>query len=163
VYYHEIGAPNSIIGLAFAVQAISELPFFFFGKKLVNKFGTARVFQFTMLATALRMMAYGLNQTPEIAVGIGVMHGISIGLFFVSIVAFVHNIVPPHLRSTGQSLIHTFYAGGVAFGNILTGILDDFISVRTTMLVNSGMITLLILFVSIAIAFKSKKATLTSG
>lgn len=79
VYYHELGAPNSIIGLAFAGQAIS------------------------------------------------------IGLFFVSIVAFVPAIVPAQLRQTGQSLIHTFYAGEVALGNILTGLLDNFISVRTTM------------------------------
>jgi PPP family 3-phenylpropionic acid transporter len=149
VYYHEIGAPNSIIGLAFAVQAISELPFFFYGKKLVMRFGASRIFLFTMLATAIRMVAYGLNSRPEIAVGIGVIHGISIGLFFVSIVAFVHNIVPPHLRSTGQSLIHTFYAGGVAFGNILTGVLNDFISVRMTMLLNAGAIMLLIVVVLI--------------
>jgi len=147
VYYHELGAPNSIIGLAFAVQAISELPFFFFGKKLIDRFGPSRIFLFTMTATAIRMLAYGFTSNPEVAVGIGVIHGISIGLFFVSIVAFVHAIVPAQLRSTGQSLIHTFYAGGVAIGNILTGLLDNFISVRTTMWINGTVVLILVAFV----------------
>jgi len=144
VYYHELGAPNSIIGLAFAVQAISEIPFFFFGKKLVTRFGAKKVFLFTMFATAIRMFLYGINYKPEVAVAIGVIHGISIGLFFVSMVAFVHNIVPNQMRSVGQSLIYSFYAGGVAFGNLLIGVLDDLISIKTTMLLNAGSVMLLI-------------------
>ena len=75
---------------------------------------------------------------------IGVIHGISIGLFFVSMVAFVHNIVPNQMRSVGQSLIYSFYAGGVAFGNLLIGVLDDLISIKTTMLLNAGWVMLLI-------------------
>jgi PPP family 3-phenylpropionic acid transporter len=90
------------------------------------------------------MLAYGFTSNPEVAVGIGVIHGISIGLFFVSIVAFVHAIVPAQLRSTGQSLIHTFYAGGVAIGNIFTGLLDNFISVRTTMWINGTVVLVLV-------------------
>ncbi|MFA6400574.1 MAG: MFS transporter [Salinivirgaceae bacterium] len=147
VYYHELGASNSIIGLAFAVQAMSELPFFFYGKRLVTRFGAKKVFLFTMIATSVRMFLYGINHNPELAVGIGIMHGISIGLFFVSMIAFVHNIVPAHMRSTGQSLIYSFYAGGVAFGNILTGVLDDFISIRITMLVFASAVFLLAMFV----------------
>lgn len=158
VYYHEIGSPNSIIGLAFAVQAISELPFFFYGKRLVIRFGAKNIFIFAMVATAIRMLAYGLNTNPEIAVGIGVIHGISIGLFFVSIIAIVHNKVPGQLRSTGQSLIYTFYAGGVAFGNLLVGYLDNFISVGSTMLVNAFAIFLLVLFV---IAWNSRNENQT--
>jgi oligosaccharide:H+ symporter len=147
VYYHELGASNSIIGLAFAVQAMSELPFFFYGKRLVTRFGAKKVFLFTMIATSVRMLLYGLNHNPEVAVAIGVIHGISIGLFFVSMIAFVHSIVPANMRSTGQSLIYSFYAGGVAFGNILTGVLDDFISIRLTMLLFSAAVLLLALFV----------------
>jgi len=158
IYYHEIGAPSSIIGLALAVQSISELPFFFYGKKLVNKFGALNIFIFTMAATSLRMLAYGLTSNPNYAIVIGLIHGISIGLFFVSMVAFVHKIVPAHLRSTGQSLIYSFYSGGVAFGNLLTGIFDDFISIKIAMLINAGAVGLLVLFVLARRKYLTKKA-----
>lgn len=160
IYYHEIGAPSSIIGLAFAVQAASELPFFFYGKRLVDKFGALNIFIFTMAATSLRMLAYGLTSNPDYAVIIGVIHGISIGLFFVSMVAFVHKIVPPQLRSTGQSLIYSFYSGGVAVGNLLTGIFDNFISIKVVMFINSAAVALLILFVVMRRKILTKKAAL---
>lgn len=147
VYYHELGAPSSIIGLAFAVQAISEIPFFFYGKRLVARFGAKKIFLFTMIATAIRMLLYGFNSKPELAVFIGVIHGISIGLFFVSMVAFVHTIVPSQMRSTGQSLIYSFYAGGVALGNVMIGLFDEFISIKTTMLINGLVVLFLVLVV----------------
>ncbi|MDA3890690.1 MAG: MFS transporter [Salinivirgaceae bacterium] len=152
VYYHEIGATNATIGLAFAVQAISELPFFFYGKRLIKRYGAFRIFIFTMLATSLRMAAYGLNSSPNVAVGIGIIHGISIGLFFVSVIAFVHKIVPSQMRSSGQSLIYTFYAVGVAIGNLLVGAMDEYFSVGLIMLLNSGIIILLIIGVLVSSA-----------
>jgi oligosaccharide:H+ symporter len=160
MYYHEIGAPNKLIGTAFAVQAFSEIPFFFYGKKLVNRFGARRIFLFTMLATGIRMLAYGFTSVPHIAIFIGVIHGISIGLFFVSMVAFVHNIVPAELRSTGQSLIYTFYAGGVCVGNFLTGFFDKFFSMRSMMILNAIIIFVLIAIVLIRKQLLGRKAIL---
>ncbi|MFA9388478.1 MAG: MFS transporter [Prolixibacteraceae bacterium] len=147
VYFLDIGAANQLIGLAFLVQGLSELPFFFFGKRLVEKYGSKNVFLFAMAGTAIRMFAYGLNSSPAVAVGIGAMHGISIGLFFVSVISFVHKIIPAEMRSTGQSLFYTFYAVGVAFGNLLTGVLYDYFPMRTVMTLNASAIVLLVLMV----------------
>jgi len=147
VYFLEIGASNQMLGLAFLVQGISEIPFFFFGKKLVDRFGSKNVFLFAMVATALRMLGYGLNNSPGIAVGIGMVHGISIGLFFVSVISFVHRIIPSQFRTTGQSLFYTFFAVGVAFGNILTGVLMDYFSMKMVMIVNAFGIILLVILV----------------
>ncbi len=147
VYYLDIGASNNIIGLAFLIQGLCELPFFFYGKRIVDRFGAKNVFLFTMIATAIRMFLYGINHSPQVALAIGTIQGISIGLFFVSVVSIVHRIIPPNLRSTGQSLFYTFYAVGVAFGNIATGVLFDYFSMNTTMLLNAFGIIVLVLLV----------------
>jgi len=147
MYYHEIGAQNYQIGIAFAVQGMSELPLFFFGKRIIKRFGPRKVFLFTMIATAIRLAAYSFTTQPFVAVGIGIIHGISIALFFLSMIEFVHNIVPSDFRSTGQSLIYTFYAGGICFGNLLIGLLDDYISIRSAMLFEAIGILALVLVV----------------
>lgn len=147
VYFLEIGASTQMLGLAFLVQGICEIPFFFFGKKIVDRFGSKNVFLFAMIATALRMLAYGLNNSPGVAVGIGMVHGISIGLFFVSVISFVHRIIPPEYRTTGQSLFYTFFAVGVAFGNIITGVMMDYYSMKMTMILNAFGIIFLVVMV----------------
>lgn len=147
VYYLDIGASNSLIGLAFLVQGLFEIPFFFFGKRFVDRYGAKKVFLFAMLATALRMLGYGLTGNPFVAVAIGAVHGISIGLFFVSVVSFVHGIVPAQYRTSGQAYFYTFYAVGVAIGNLLTGVLMDYYSMRMTMIWNAAGIMVLVLLV----------------
>lgn len=144
VYFLDIGASNSLIGLAFLVQSLFEIPFFFFGKRIVDRYGPKQVFLFAMLATAFRMLAYGLTGNPMVAIAIGAVHGISIGLFFVSVVSFVHRIVPAHYRTSGQAYFYTFYAVGVAIGNLLTGLLMDHFSMRMTMIWNAAGIFLLV-------------------
>lgn len=147
VYFSDIGASSKVLGLAILVHGLSELPFFFFGKRIVNRFGAKKVFIFTMAITAVRMFLYALNSSPEWAVAIGLINGVSVGLFFVSMTAFVHSIIPSMLRSTGQSLMWTFYAVGVAFGNLLTGVLFDYFSMRMALLVDGVGIALIVLAV----------------
>jgi PPP family 3-phenylpropionic acid transporter len=81
LYYTEIGALNTQIGIAFAVQSICELPFLFFGALLIEKYGVKRIIIFTLLVAALRMFLYGLTTNPWIAIAIGCTHGITLGLF----------------------------------------------------------------------------------
>lgn len=147
LYYYEIGASNSQLGIAFAVQSLCELPLFFYGKHIVRRYGARNVFLFTMVATALRMVGYSFTTDPYIAIAIGGIHGISIALFLVSMVEYVHGMVPSHLRSTGQSLIYTFYAAGVCVGNFLIGFLNDVISIRKALLYEAIAILILVLAV----------------
>jgi len=146
MYYNEIGSSSAQIGIGYAAQAMSELPFFFFGKRIVLKFGTQRVFAASVVFTAMRLFLYGVNSNPWFAVGIGLTQGVGFALFIISVNEYVHSIVPSNLRSTGQSLFYTFYSGGICFGNLLAGWLKDLISLQKTMLLNSALIICLAVF-----------------
>jgi PPP family 3-phenylpropionic acid transporter len=124
VYYAEIGAAYYHVGYAYAFQALSEVPFFFFGRKIIEWTGSRRMIVITMLVTSLRMFAYSATTSPWIAISIGTIHGISLALFLVAFISFVHQFIPPEWRATGQSFVYAFYfGGGMAVGNLWTGFL----------------------------------------
>lgn len=145
LYYNEIGAQSQHLGIAFAVQAMCELPFFFYGKRILNRFGARRVMVFAMFVTMIRMLLYGITSDPIIAIIIGGLHGITIALFLVSVIEQIHVFIPQEWRATGQSFIYIFYFGvGVALGYIWAGSLSDLYSVQKTMLIMGSLIFILI-------------------
>jgi PPP family 3-phenylpropionic acid transporter len=155
VYFNEIGASNQLIGWVFLIQGLCELPFFFYGKRLVDRFGARNVLLFTMIATGLRMFAYGLSSSPVLSLMISTIQGVSMGLLFVSLTSYVHRLVPKQLRSTGQSLIYTFYSVGVAFGYVFAGLLTDRLSMSMVM----SIFSIVILLLSVMIWFLIKKSS----
>jgi len=139
LYYRDIGADNNIIGIAFAVQAASEIPFFFYGRRMVERIGTARMLTGVLVVAMLRLLLYGFISNPVIAVIVGVAQGATLSLFWVGIVEMLHKLIPPAWRSTGQSLIWAFHLGaGVTLGNIAIGRLSDFFPMQRVMLFAAG-------------------------
>ena len=162
MYYEEIGAGNKYVGNAYAIQALSELPFFYFGQQIVDRIGAKRVMIITMTVTMLRMFAYSLTSNPVIAIIIGSSHGICLALFMVSVVNYVHRFIPAEWRATGQSFIYScYFGGGLALGNAWIGFLSQKISVKSTMAVESALTCLLIL--ATLLVFKIMKRKLSAN
>jgi len=161
IYYDEIGGGFHHVGYAYLFQALAEVPFFLYGNRLIRRFGARKLIVFTMMVTAFRLLAYGMTSNPWIAIVIGTSHGITIGLFILSFVAFVHQFIPAEFRATGQSFVYAFYfGGGLAMGNIFTGILADFVGMQKTMLIQSGFTFLLILITLVIFGFFKKAGLL---
>jgi MFS transporter, PPP family, 3-phenylpropionic acid transporter len=145
IYYIEIGGGYNHVGYAYLFQAMAEVPFFIFGRKIINRFGARRLIVFTMIVTAIRLLAYGFISNPWMAIAIGTTHGISLGLFILSFISFVHQFIAPEYRATGQSFIYAFYfGGGVALGNVFTGYLSQNLGMQNTMIVQGVLILLLV-------------------
>ncbi|MFO7657248.1 MAG: MFS transporter [Bacteroidales bacterium] len=166
VYYEEIGAAYYHVGYAYAFQALSELPFFFFGQKIIKKTGARRLIVITMFVTSVRMLIYSLTSNPWVAICTGMLHGISLALFLVAFIAFVHQFIPPQWRATGQSFVYAFYfGGGLAVGNLWTGFLAGFIGMKGAMITESAlsfMLVIITLFVfGVTKKFAGERRTLT--
>ena len=146
VYYEEIGATYYHVGYAYAFQALSEVPFFFFGKRIIEKIGARRMIVITMFITSIRMLLYGLTFNPWVAICIGTLHGISLALFLVAVIMFVHQFIPPEWRATGQSFFYALYfGGGMAAGNLWIGFISNYIGMKGTMVVEAALTFLLVL------------------
>lgn len=135
LYYRDIGAGNNLIGIAFAVQAMSELPFFFYGQRLVERLGAANLLVAVMGVAVLRLLVYSIVSDPLVAVALGVAQGATLSLFWVGIVHYLHKLIPVEWRATGQSLIWAFHLGaGVTLGNVVIGRLSDFYRMQHVMM-----------------------------
>ena len=146
LYYRDIGASNQMVGFAFAIQALSEIPFFFLGRRLLKRFKSPNLLLAVVTVAVIRLLLYGFISTPIIAVMMGVLQGFTLSLFWVSATDFMQLIIPREWRSTGQSLIWAFHAGaGVTVGNLLIGRLSDMISMQQIMFLGSGFTFILLM------------------
>lgn len=139
LYFRDIGASNQLIGLAFSIQALAELPFFIWGHRVVKKFGAPFVITGALGVAIVRLLLYSQISSPGWALTVGLAQGLSFSLFWVSVVDFLHKLVPVNWRATAQSLIWAFHLGaGVTLGNICIGRLSDLMRMQTVMLIGSG-------------------------
>ena len=134
LYYMEIGASNTLIGTAFAIQAGFEIPFFLFGIRLIKRTSPEFVILLAMIVSIFRMVMYGFISRPEIAIFVGILHGFTISFFLVGAVQYVQSHTPPELSTTGQSMIWAFHFGaGLTFGYLVVGYLKDLVGMQKTM------------------------------
>ena len=126
LYLKDLGAQNNAIGLAYAIQAFSEVPFFFIGGKLVNKIGARRVIIISIAFMIVRLFLYGIINNITIALLLGIIQGITLSFFLVGAVEFIHRLLPDGRHATAQSFIWGLYFGvGATFGNLSIGFLKD--------------------------------------
>ena len=126
LYFSELGADHSMIGIAYTVQSLSELPFFIIGNRLLKRFGAKLVIIIAMFAMIIRLLAYAFIPTIPVALGICALQGISLSFFLVGAVDYLQSQLPKSRHATAQSLLWGLYFGlGHTIGNLIIGILKD--------------------------------------
>lgn len=142
IYLDTIGAPSSMIGTAYFLEGLSEIPVFFLSGWFIRRMGAKWGVATGALAYGVRLLAYSAIKTPVFALAFQLLHGLSFSLFFASAVNYVDYLVPTHMRTTGQAVLGATYWGiGSILGNTLSGLLYDTLGVTSLFRV-SGMIAL---------------------
>jgi PPP family 3-phenylpropionic acid transporter len=127
VYYTDIGGTTSFFGLAIAIAAVAEIPFYFLAAPIIRRFGLGRVLLFTFICAALRAFSYAFISNPRIAIWIELSNGVSWTLFWVAAVEYVNQLVKPEVRATGQVLLNaSCWGAGTILGIQWNGFLLDF-------------------------------------
>ncbi len=142
IYMNELGASTQLIGFAFAIQGLSELPFYILAAPIMKKIGIIQALVFSLLIFSGRAFLYAFITDPAIAVASQVLHG-AFALFLVSAIACVNLLVPKAWRATGQSLLSVAHMGlGGMIGHLLAGILYDHVGIHQMFFI-SGTIVLI--------------------
>lgn len=150
VYYADIGTSYSQLGLAFLVMAGSELPFFFYGSRIVARWGARKALLASLGAQATRLFLFSLIQRPEWAIALGVAHGLALALTLVANVHYLQSLVPGEYRASGQALYYASYAGvGAVVGNLLLGYLKDHIGIQQAMFYMAILAALLVVALAV--------------
>lgn len=147
IFFKHLGSDNTLVGISLAVAAISEIPFVFWGDKLLDKFGTKRIiFGSTILLSLRWLLMYFANDTYSVLF-IQLLHGPSMILLLISMVVYVSKTVPKELKVTGQTLYAMVNSGlSRIIGSALGGFLSDMLGIKYVFLIGAVMTIFSVIF-----------------
>ncbi|HEX5836637.1 MAG TPA: major facilitator superfamily domain-containing protein 6 [Anaerolineales bacterium] len=117
-YMAEMGASETIMGLALTLSTMTELPIFFFGNRLVKRFGSQGLLMLSLILIGLRSLLYALVSAPFAVLIVQMLGGTVFPALWLAGVTYADEHAPPGLKSTAQGL---FGAMTFGFGSAVAG------------------------------------------
>ncbi|EPY06717.1 major facilitator superfamily protein [Paenibacillus alvei TS-15] len=120
----QIGADESLVGWAWMLSALSEIPIFFLLNAYGEKFKELPLLAFSGLTYTIRLLLIAVLQDPTWIVSTQLLHSVSFGIFYFVAVRYISRVIPDEYRSTGLALytiVWSSIAGLISgtFGGIL--------------------------------------------
>ncbi len=126
IHLEEMGGSASLIGVATALGATSELPIVAFGGWFIARFGPVRLITLAIGVYAFRFAAFTLIPEPEWVLPIQLLHGLSYGAFLIASVTLAHRLAGHANAATAQALLAAMIFGfGSITGSLIGGVLLD--------------------------------------
>jgi PPP family 3-phenylpropionic acid transporter len=123
-YLKEVGASETMMGLALTIGTISEVPVLFYGNKLIHKFKAYGLLIVSMIVTGLRLILFAIAGTTMLVLFIQIISGLTFPAFWIAGVSFAEENAPPGMHTTAQGLFSAMVMGiGTAAGGFLGGLL----------------------------------------
>jgi MFS family permease len=117
-YMAELGASESMMGIASAAATLTEIPVFFFGNRLVKKFGSYSLLIMALVLFGIRSVLYGLVSTPFMVLVVQLFGGTIFPILWVAGVSYADENAPASLKSSAQGIFGAMMFG---FGSAVTG------------------------------------------
>lgn len=127
----ETGGDVSKLGLVWFTLAISELPIFFFGSKLLKKYGELNLFIVAMLLFTLRYFLNSICTSYIYVIIVQAMQGITFPLFLMASLEYLNKITPTKMKTSSMTIFAAACGLGGFIGNIGFGMLLEHISIFT--------------------------------
>ena len=121
-----LGGANTLVGVAYAASAVTEIPVMFLGARWFSKFSNAQLITIGMSIFIASWTMVGAMRSPWAAIGAAAMVGIGYGFFWVAVVGFASESAPEGMRSTAQAIVGAAQGGlGWGLGALWAGFLWD--------------------------------------
>ena len=142
-YMIELGGDEFHVGVALLVATLTEIPVFFFGDRLLKKFGSKGLLFLALLITGVRSLLFAVSNAPIFAILAQLLNGFTFPAMWIAGVSYADENAPDGLKSTAQGLFGAMTFGfGSAVGGLIGGILLEGIGGRALFMVY-GLIVLL--------------------
>lgn len=116
-YMKELGGQN-LVGYAWMVSALSEVPVFFYLSKHGHKFKELPLLGAACAVYAVRFLLMSLVSGPGWIILLQAMHSLSFGIFLVTALRYMQQLVPDEYRATGQAVFNMAWSG---FAGLISG------------------------------------------
>lgn len=126
IYMADIGASGRLIGVAWAISALSEVPMMFLAGRLLRKVGIRRFLLLGYLLYAARWLWLSANTVPAWVLPVQLLQGVSFTAFLVGGVTLMGDLAPRGLGATAQAVFTgTTFGLGLSVGSTLAGYLYE--------------------------------------
>ncbi len=105
IHLLELGAPGELVGAAWAIGALVEVPIMSAYAWLASRVGAERLLILGALAFALRAFALAIVNDPLLATLTMAIHGIGYALVLIGGVTYVARHAPPAVAATAQGIL----------------------------------------------------------
>jgi PPP family 3-phenylpropionic acid transporter len=135
-YMAEMGASESMMGVASMIATVTELPIFFFGNRLVKRFGSQGLFLIALVMMGIRSLFFAWVSSPIAVLLVQGIGGTIFPAMWLAGVAYADEHAPAGLKSTAQGLFGAVSFGvGSAVGGFIGGLLLENLGGRGMFLV----------------------------
>jgi PPP family 3-phenylpropionic acid transporter len=135
-YMAGLGATETQMGIASLIVTLTEVPVFFFGNRLVKRFGSKRLFNVALILLGVRSLMFAAASTPWMVYLVQAIGGTIFPAMWLAGVSYAEENAPLGLKSTGQGLFSAMSFGfGAAVGGFVGGILLESIGGRSMFMV----------------------------
>jgi MFS transporter, PPP family, 3-phenylpropionic acid transporter len=144
----EMGGTESLIGIVWMASAITEIPILLASERLLRRFGSTLLLLVALTIFTLRSVLLALMPSPEWAIWISSLGGLSFSLYWVASVSYANEAAPDHLKSTAQGLLFSIMNLGMVAGSFSSGWIFDNLGFRglfwlTALFAGAGMLLFL--------------------
>jgi PPP family 3-phenylpropionic acid transporter len=159
MYTRSMGIPLKALGTITAVSVVVEIPFIFYSKRLIKRFGEPALMFLITLASALRLGILSISDCYALFLLAGAIRGVVVGIFIPLFVEMIDEITPKEIVASAIS-IYTAVSTGVAtfvftlMGSAVTGLYGYQVLYR----VYAG-ITLMLIFARLFSGRNPRRAT----
>ncbi len=129
-----LGGSERDIGNYWLLAAMMELPVFFFGGKLIRRFGAAKLMIASGFFYAVRYAIFGMaTSVTHVFIG-GVLQGVTYPLLMISSKIMVDEQSPDNMKTSGQQVAGSIYnCGGALITPVMVGLLEDGLGINPSL------------------------------
>ncbi|MFA9397532.1 MAG: MFS transporter [Clostridiaceae bacterium] len=123
------GGNVSSLGVVWFVIAISELPSFFLGNKILSKVGILNLYLISFLLFTIRFLLISFSKNYNSVILFEAMQSITFPFYLMAAFAYINKLILPKMRTSIMALFSAFAGLGSFIGNLSGGIILEHISI----------------------------------
>jgi len=149
-YMKELGAGESVMGLALTIGTIVEMPVLFFVNSFIKRFRAYALLIFSLAMTSLRFLLLGIAPNPTFVLFVQLLNGFNYPLLTVAAVTYADEQAPKGYHATAQGLFNAASGGvGAAIGGFFGGLMIESLGAKGMYLVFGGFLIIVLVIVSL--------------
>jgi PPP family 3-phenylpropionic acid transporter len=142
IYFTSRGGNSFLLGWAYFIACLSELPFLLFSTKIINRFKIEQLLLLAGCAATVRWFLTGIMTGIGAQMILQFFHGMIYIVMMVSVAIYISQNAPAGLKASGLAL-NAICADGISkvIGSLMGGWLSDFLNMQAVFIFN-GVIAL---------------------